>query len=231
MKKNYYAHLTLKSSNQKTGPIPVSVTTREACPSDCAFRGNGCYAEYGPLSLHWRSVTAGDAGMGWDMFCDAVATLPPMQLWRHNQAGDLPGDGKLIDRTALEQLLDANQGKRGFTYTHYRPDNDNNRDAVAMANLRGFTINLSANTLEEADKFVDLGIAPVVTVLPREQLQNTTTPAGRTVVVCPAVTREDVNCATCQLCSRQRDVVVGFPAHGTGTKKIELFLERNFQHA
>lgn len=226
MKKNYYAHLTLKSDNAKTGPIPVSITTRDACPSDCAFRGNGCYAEHGPIGLHWRAVSSGDRGMGWDMFVDAVATLPPLQLWRHNAAGDLPGDGRNIDREALDKLLAANMGKRGFTYTHYRPDNDNNLRAIAQANLQGFTVNMSANTLAEADQLADLGIAPVVTVLPRAQLTNTKTPKGRKVVVCPAVTREDVSCATCELCSKtHRDTIVGFPAHGSGAKRIEIYLE------
>ena len=227
MEKNYYAHLSLVSNNKKTGPIPCSVTTRAACPDSCSFRGNGCYAEYGPLAMHWKAVTDGDRGMGWDMFCDAVATLPDMQLWRHNQAGDLPGDGKNIDRKALGKLVSANFGKRGFTYTHYRPDNVNNTDAILDANLRGFTVNMSADSLDEADDLFDKAIGPVVTVLPREQLTNTRTPRGRTVVVCPAVTREDVSCATCQLCSRpHRDTIVGFPAHGTGAQRVELHLRR-----
>lgn len=230
--KEYFAHLTLKSDNAKTGPIPVSVTTRAACPTDCAFRGNGCYAETGPLGLHWNAVSRGDRGMGWEMFCDAVATLPDMQLWRHNAAGDLPGNGKVIDRKALERLTSAQFGKRGFTYTHYRPDNETNYDAIAAANLSGFVVNMSANTLREADELAELGIAPVVTVLPRDQLTNTQTPAGRKVVVCPAVTHDNVSCATCQLCARpHRDVVVGFPAHGSGAKRIELHLQREAEAA
>lgn len=222
-KRQYYAHLTLKSDNSKTGPIPVSVTTRDACPTDCAFRGNGCYAEGGPLGIHWSLVSRGERGMGWDMFCDAVATLPDMQLWRHNAAGDLPGDGKKIDRPALEKLLDANFGKRGFTYTHYRPTNEHNRAAIAWANLRGLTTNLSANNLEEADEFARLGIAPVVVVLPWDQKENVKTPEGRTVVVCPATTHDDVSCASCQLCQRgHRDTIVGFPAHGASFKKVSI---------
>lgn len=222
MQKNYYAHLTLKSENEKTGKIPVSVTTRAACASDCALRDNGCYAETGPMSLHWRAVTQGDRGMGWEMFCDAVATLPPMQLWRHNAAGDLPGDGRHIDRDALGMLTSAQFGKRGFTYTHYRPDNANNRAAIIDANIAGFTVNLSANNLAEADALFDAGIAPVVTVVARGQRTNLVTPKGRMVVICPAETREDVTCATCQLCSRtHRDTIVGFPAHGSGASKAE----------
>jgi len=64
----------------------------------------------------------------------------------------------------------------------------------------------------------------VVVVLPSTQNQNTVTPKGRRVVVCPATQREDVSCATCQLCQRQRDVIVGFPAHGTKRRVIDIKL-------
>lgn len=228
MKKNYYAHLTLRSDNAKTGPIPTSITESSTCPTTCAFKGAGCYAENFPLSKHWRHVTEGDRGMGWDMFCDAVSTLPPMQLWRHNVAGDLPGDGRNIDKQALGLLLDANVGKRGFTYSHYR--GEANYNVIAMANLRGLTVNLSANSVAEADELADLQAGPVVCVLPANTKQNVKTPKGRTVVVCPATVRDDVSCATCGLCARQRDTIVGFPAHGARTKTIELRLQRTASH-
>lgn len=219
-------HLSLKSSNAKTGPIPVSTTERSSCPTDCAFRKNGCYADAGPLALHWNAVSAGARGTGWNEFCDAIANLPEGQVWRHNQAGDLPSDGAKIDVDAMALLVEANQGRRGFTYTHHSMDVADNAYAVAMANALGFTVNLSANSVSECDALADLGIGPVVTVLPIDQTTNTTTPAGRRVVVCPAAIREDVSCATCQLCSRQRDTIVGFPAHGSSAKRADAVARR-----
>lgn len=215
----YTVHLTPKSSNVKTGPIPVSTTSATTCPNACAFKGNGCYAESGPLALHWRKVTNGERGTNWGEFCKAIAALPDGQFWRHNQSGDLPGDGENIDRNALAQLVQANKGKRGFTYTHYPMSNSADRDAVHLANANGFTINLSANNLAHADQLAALGIAPVVVVLPIDATKNLETPQGRKVVVCPATVRDDVSCDTCQLCQRQRSTIVGFPAHGTGKKK------------
>ena len=51
-------HLTLKSSNVKTGPIPVSTSSAATCPPTCPFNnGEGCYAGSGPLALHWKKVT------------------------------------------------------------------------------------------------------------------------------------------------------------------------------
>jgi hypothetical protein len=39
-------------------------------------------------------------------------------------------------------------------------------------------------------------------------------PNGRTVVVCPIDTTPGTTCATCQLCSRMRSTIIGFPATG-----------------
>jgi hypothetical protein len=119
-------------------------------------------------------------------------------------------------------LVHANIGKRGFTYSHYR-----DADSLAWighANAWGFTVNLSANDLADADTLADTGAGPVVCVLPSTQTTNTTTPAGKRVVVCPATQREDVSCASCQLCQRQREVIVGFPAHGTRKRVIDIRL-------
>jgi hypothetical protein len=141
------------------------------------------------------------------------------QLWRHNQAGDLIGEGDSLDVQALALLVKANKGKRGFTYTHKPLDTQAERDAIRDANKGGFTVNLSGNNLDHADTLVDLAIAPVVVVLPHDATSNTVTPKGRKVVVCPATQRDDVSCASCGLCQKQRDSIVGFPAHGPSKRK------------
>jgi hypothetical protein len=214
-------HLTPKSANVKTGPIPVSTTERASCPADCKMKAE-CYAASGPLALHWAAVSNGARGTDWATFTDAIAALPDGQLWRHNQAGDLPQANGTIDPALLGDLVAANIGKRGFTYSHHR-------DAASIqwirhANAWGFTVNLSANDLHDADALADADAGPVVVVLPSTQTSNTTTPAGRPVIVCPATQRDDVSCATCQLCQRQRAAIVGFPAHGTRKRVIDIKL-------
>jgi hypothetical protein len=218
-------HLTLKSANAKTGPIPVSTTSALSCPSACPLKsGGGCYADGGPLALHWRAVTAGDRGMQWSEFCDAISALPAGQLWRHNQAGDLPGLDNTINPAALEMLVSANKGRRGFTYTHKPPTADN-LAMIRSANAAGFTINLSANNLQHADELADTGAGPVAVVLPANAPAKTATPAGRPVITCPAQLRDDISCATCQLCARaNRPTIIGFLAHGTGAKKVEKII-------
>ena len=212
--------LTLRSVNKKTGPIPVSTTEAGTCPASCPLAAGGCYAKQGKLSLFWRKVDDGRAGLDWTEFLARVRALPAGQLWRHNQAGDLPGYSDLIDPQALAELVSANAGRKGFTYTHKPPHVQGNSDAIAAANAAGFTVNLSANDLRHADLLADLAIGPVVTILPGDQMTNVKTPAGRTVVICPAVTHEGVTCKSCGLCARaNRPSIVGFPAHGTQHKK------------
>jgi hypothetical protein len=216
----YQVHTTIKSKNVKTGEIPVTTTTADTCPPDCAFKDNGCYAGSGPLALHWAKVTSGERGDTWSGFIAKVQSFKDGQLWRHNQAGDLAGDGKRLDADANDQLADANTGKRGFTYTHYPVLTDkHNAQVVKRMNEKGFVVNLSGNNLAHADALYDLDIAPVTTVLPETQTTNTTTPKGRKVIVCPATIRDNVSCATCQLCARNREAIIGFPAHGTSKRK------------
>ena len=217
---NFY--LNPKSKNKKTGQMPVSTSDRGTCPDACPFKNNGCYAEGYPLKGRWDEVTNGKRGGLFSDFVAQVAALPDNILWRHNQSGDLPGDGENVDRGALLALAGANAGKRGFTFSHYNVEtNKHNRAAIATANAKGFTINLSANNLDHADKLTDLNIGPVATVLPHDfDARKTTTPKGRIVAQCPATYRDDVTCKTCGLCQKQsRKVIVGFPAHGNSKRK------------
>ena len=214
-------HITPKSKNVKVGKMAVTTSTATTCPTSCPFKSNGCYADSGPLKLHWDKVTRKERGDDWATFIDKIKDLPTGSKWRHNQAGDLPGDMEKLDNEKCIELAKANKGKRGFTYTHYDVlDNFQNAITVNIMNHLGFTVNVSANNLDHADKLCDMDIAPVATVLPIDQTTNTVTPKGRKVVVCPATYKDDVSCASCMLCEKwDRNVVVGFPAHGTSKKK------------
>jgi len=223
MSKTY--HLSAESSNVKTGGIAVSTSPWSTCPQSCPLRGNGCYAEAGPLSWHFRKVSEGQRGVPWSEFLTLISAIQPGSLWRHNQAGDLPGEGDDIDSKMLAQLVRAQAGKRGWTYTHKpvtgnTPQSVGNAAAVRYANRNGFRINLSADTLSEADELADVDCGPVVVVLPSDSPHTVRTPAGRKVVVCPAQ-RGPVTCADCGLCAAQRSVIVGFLAHGRSSKRVE----------
>ena len=216
-------HLTNVSGNAKIGPIPVSTSSADTCPAACPFRaGGGCYADYGPLTIHWRKISAGQRGASWGEFVAMIDRLPVGQPWRHNQAGDLPGKSNRIDRAKLRSLVRANTGKRGWTYTH-KPLTEANVRAIREANDNGFCVNVSANDIAHAvsvkQEFPGL---PVACVLPADTVAKVQTVDGVRIVTCPATLRDGVTCADCMLCQRaDRDFVIGFPAHGSGKKKAE----------
>ena len=71
---------------------------------------------------HWEAVTRGDRGHKLAQFLAAIAALPSGQLWRHNQAGDLPHTGGRISRRFLRGLVAANRKKfRGVLETTDSP--------------------------------------------------------------------------------------------------------------
>jgi hypothetical protein len=215
-----------KSSNAKIGAIPATTSSRNTCPKACPLRGKGgCYAESGFYTRsNWDKVSDGLRGAEWDSLTDSISSLPANTLWRHNVAGDLPHNNEYIDTAKLAKLVRANAGKLGFTYTHHDVlNNAANYANVRIANRLGFTVNLSANNLAHADQLKAKGGAPVVSVVPADQLTNTTTPDGHKVVICPAVTRDDVTCKSCGLCARSdRKAIIGFPAHGSRKNAINF---------
>lgn len=223
-------HITPKSANEKTGPLVVTTSARSTCWDGCAFFLSGCYALGGPLGLHWSAVSKGERGQIWPDFLKALAAAlarNPAKIWRHNQAGDLPGDGATIDRAALLQLAAVSKasGRVGFTYTHkpllpgQAPEAAANLKALRSAARSGLVVNASANNPGHADALADLGL-PVCVTIPEETPATSATPAGRKIIVCPAQQREGITCATCGLCSKAaRSVIIGFRYHGAGKRK------------
>ena len=215
-------HISRVSGNKKTGPIPVTTTSKDSCPLTCGFYSD-CYAKAGPLNLHWNFVSNGDKrALSEEQFLSGIKALPRGQLYRHNQAGDLvqsaPG---VIDTVFLNRLVKASKGKRGFTYSHHVLT-PNNLKAIKEANDNGFTINLSTDTKKQgAETFKKYGL-PTVAVLAIDA-PNVEVVDGVKIVACPAEKSDKINCSNCALCAvPNRDYVIGFRAHGTFKKRANI---------
>ena len=225
-KANMQSHITKKSSNKKVGPIPVTTTSGKSCPDACPMKNNGCYASEGfHLDMHWKKVTNEERGTSYDQFIEQIEKLPDGP-WRHNQAGDLSGINDEINTVHLEQLTKANGTRTGWTYTHKPIENskfaEQNKRAIQKANESHFTINISANSVEEAERYFEQGF-PSVVVVPEDHPEKTTTKTGKKLVVCPEQTGKADSCAKCLLCARKnRKVIIGFRVHGTGKNKISF---------
>ena len=214
-----------RSTNRKLGPMPAAYVERDTCPAVCPLRGAGCYGEAGPVSIHWKQTKT-----PWRVFLGLVKAIPAGILWRYAVVGDLPGRRNSIDTTKLWQLIHANGDSRGFTYTH-KPLSELYQKVIKRINEQTpFTINLSADSLKEADQKADLNIGPVTGVIPSHTTLATTTPKVRTVMVCPATYNPHVNCQNCRLCANsKRNFLVGFRAHGNKQKLIDERIKQNRQ--
>jgi len=213
---------TRVSNNSKTGPIPVSTAGMSTCPSSCPLKKNGCYADSGPLALFWRRISDGSAGYDWKTFLKLIRDLPEGTLWRHAQAGDLPGVGDRLDAVELKELAEANRRRKGYAYTHKPLRTPAERRAVRSAVLAGFAINLSANSPAEVDSLLSLKIAPAVCLVPLGSPEESVTPGGVRVSVCRHQV-SGIRCVDCRICADSgRDFAVGFVPHGASKARANL---------
>ena len=212
---------SLSTGNSKTGAMLLVRSPRSTCPDSCGLKGNGCYAFNFPIAMHWLKQDT--VGVDFATVLYAVRTLPKKALWRLFEAGDFEPSSEnpeLISPSQVVSLLAANNGKRGFGYTHYPvlP----NLEVLQLMNSSGLTINASADSLEQAKLYFELGLPTTLVVA--EKTPKDVTVDGVRVVVCPnQSTPSKPTCLQCQMCQKpDRDYVIGFRAHGTKKRKIKV---------
>ena len=232
MKSSHRYALTKISHNQKTGPIPVSATSSDSCPESCALKDGACYGRL-DCAIHWRNLNEGKRGKDLDGFLLDIMSLFMPAIWRMNEVGDLPQDPDNTNRIDIETAMAIcaanNFGgycRNGFTYTHYpvldnqasKADVLHNRAIIKAMNDHGFTVNLSANNIAEADQMMELGIGPVVCIL---SMEGAIPASDNKIIVCPNYMSKDVQCVNCRVClKKNRNSIVGFPAHGCKKKSL-----------
>jgi len=224
------------SSNKKVGPLPTTASTADTCPDNCGLKyplpgkkAPPCYffSGYYTRMQAKRMVEHPEKYLEPADFPKWIRSLPTGQAWRDRVGGDqLPSaDNKeQLDSRQLKAVVRANKAikGRGWTYTHYDANDKHNADLLRFANLNGFTINASTDTLTDACNLMGQGF-PVVTVLPIGSPKVTITEGGTKVVRCPAEYQDKLTCAKCLLCQdADRAYAIGFTAHGTGKNSADI---------
>ncbi len=191
---------------------------KQTCPNTCPLKDRGCYAKLSFTGIHWNKVS-----LAFNQLLAGLNKLPNKTIVRYGVAGDLPGIGDRINSNQLDKLASIKDVKI-FAYTHKPVLNHKfakqNREAIQSARRKGMMINLSADSLQEADEFKKLNIAPVVVVLPTNAPDKIFTPNGNKIIACPQQRNSKITCQSCQLCMKDRSVIVGFKAHGAQAKYI-----------
>jgi hypothetical protein len=219
-------HFVKKSGNKKTGFMPVTYNSRLSCPDSCIFKNNGCYADNYHTRLNWDKVTSGERGGSFKELLNNIKALKPGTIWRACVAGDIPSNKKgEISRTYIKGITEANQGLKGYTYTHNRLDIGENISLLKTANKKGFTVNISTETEAAADNAILNSLPAVIVVKSTETRRSWFTKNKNKILVCPALT-SGVNCIDCQLCQhRPKNLIIAFLAHGNMSKLIDKILD------
>jgi hypothetical protein len=211
-------HFVAKSGNSKTGHVSATYRERTSCPSTCPMLAAGCYAAGRIEGIARRH---GAPGATW--VDRAVADTPHGGVFRHLVVGDLltpegdPDEGYLggVVRLAVERP----DISLHIVYTHGWRDVRLQKWIRRLHRDHGIVVNASCSTAEEVEEAAGLGLLPTVVLAGEDDPLIGQRIAGRSVVVCPAVTHGKT-CAECGLCGKggASRAVVGFPAHGSGKR-------------
>ena len=216
-------HVTLKSGNEKTGPITTTGRPRATCPISCTFNPEnpegvgGCYtvgridAMYTRLARDWSQVELKEFLMG-----------SKTDRLRDRVDGDVLTNGD-FDREYLEEVTDAALSagyKWIFGYTHVP-------EVTADDVPEGYVMNVSCETESDVVQARDRGLPIVIS---NDTTQHGDKIDGRRVIQCPQ-TRSNVDCSSCggsagPICARaDREQIVLFPLHGVQVRKAAKSIE------
>lgn len=215
--------------NTPTGPFVTStyVSIGATCPSSCAFKGNGCYAEQGMKGLMKRLNAAGRRMTALQV-SEAEATALRTKWYRGVPQDGASGGrdlrlhvgGEVSCQTGARALGDAvtDLKSRGlgdaWTYTHrWR-----SIERGAWGPIRALA---SCETAQDVSDALRRGYAPAMTV-PVFLDRRARMIAGARMIPCPSeASPNSPTCSQCRLCmdgelgSRRRGIL--FAVHGLGS--------------
>jgi len=225
---DYCFGITEVSGNRKTGPITTIKSDKSTCPSTCKLKKKGCYARSYPLIIHWNNLFKN--GLSYLKLIQKIRKLPKNQITRFWEAGDFPGKYNKINKLISLAIAKSCKHIQSFCFTHYHPTKHNLPILREINNY--ITINLSADTIKEADDYMTLGLQ-VVTLVPLNYPKLSLSPKGNKIVVCPQQTGKTENCHRCgnynPLCLRKdRNFIIGFYPHAHATKSINIRIKHDF---
>lgn len=206
------------SGDRKTGPVSAVYTDPSTCPTRCPFKGNGCYASYGPCRLAWSRASVKP-----EELATVVRQKGVLDIVRVNIAGDLAKPGADdIDEELVQLFIKTfcGDGITVYTYTHCAPS-ARNKAIVRQAISQGFTISFSCEDKETALALHAEGLPAVLATA--EECEG-----GPVWFHCKGGT-DGVTCRTCKVCMKaNRRVIPVFQLHGPGKKKAaKAIAEKN----
>ena len=207
------------TANRKLGNMAVTYASQVSCPSDCAWRRNGCYAESGPVS--WAVTTKlnrakHNAYQTAQLEARGIDSLPGDKPLRVHVVGDCTTDRNAQTVSAAADRYTNRMGFGAYTYTHAW-------DRVERDSWGGMSVLASCETHDQVERAHARGYAAAI-VVSEHTSARAEDHAGYRYIPCPQQTK-DVTCDQCGLCQKDKwlhaeRAVITFAAHGAGAKKV-----------
>ena len=230
------AILVEKTGNSKVGAMsatyaPISRT----CPSTCALRDAGCYAQSSYVGMTNKRLEGAAVGMRARDVARAEASaidgafrggaVPPIDGKPRKLRLHVSGDARERESASILAAAARRWLERGggavYTYTHaWR--------TVPREAWRGVSVLASVDSVSDGARALSEGYAPAV-VVGQHHGDRAWESNGVSWIPCPSQTR-GVSCVECRLCMRADTLAgagkgIAFAAHGTGSKKIKRRLQ------
>ena len=219
MHKSNLASAVASSKNKKTGAIAITYASQESCPSDCAFMGNGCYAENGRMALHTRKLNnaVGDHIMVANAEAEEIDNLKSWAPLRLHAVGDCKDDlsASIVSQAAKRYTKRRNQPV--WTYTHSWRD-------VNVKSWSDVIVRASCETVGDIKQAKKQGYRAAIVVMEFES-DKAYKIEDETVIPCVEQTK-DISCEDCGLCfNKDFTGTIAFATHSQQVKKANLALE------
>lgn len=217
------------------------VSMQRTCPSSCAFKGSGCYAESGFVASIMQRVEASAPAQALRVSRNEAAAIDGLfggdgvpqdgavggRDLRLHVGGDVSSDAGARALAVAAARWTVRGGGAVWTYTHKHA-------SVGRASWGYISVLASVETVAGALAAMSRGYAAAITVDRFVRRKPYAIGDGLTLVPCPAEVGNKT-CATCRLCMHgherlARKQVIGFSLHGAGTAKASGALAKSRKH-
>ena len=212
----------LHSENSKVGDVAATYAPiAQTCPTSCALRNNGCYAQSGNVGFQVRRTERETEGMNGDTVAvlegDEIADMARHSPKGHALRIHVSGDATSTFRA--QQMARGASVWLGPVWSYTHAWRTVPRDAWGRVSVLA-----SVETEEGALRALQEGYAAalVVSAHPADGRAYRTL-GGLKLIPCPSQTR-DVKCTDCRLCWDDKNLLrqnaaITFAAHGSGKKR------------
>jgi len=209
----------LNSNNAKIGNIAATyLPIKSTCPSTCALKDNGCYAQLGNVFFQVNRLEKLTEGKkAYDIVRAEAREIIAKGKLAHGKTLRLHVSGDARTDKSAKLLSKAAKSWNGkvYTYTHaWR--------SVSRESWGEISVLASCESIEDAKRALKKGYAPSL-VVKEHAGAKAYVQDGLKIIPCPSQTK-GITCEKCNLCMndkmlRDQNAAIGFAVHGSGSKR------------